>query len=81
MAKSGRELARDLRSVREVLRGNMLYNPLTGDYVRITTSPGDDSLETSSVEGRLRYAKRLHELGLIDDIVYRDVQQEIVAGL
>lgn len=60
---------------------NMLYNPLTGDYELITTAPGDEALETSSVEGRLRYAKRLHESGLIDDMVYRDLQQAIVAGL
>jgi len=81
MAKSGRQLAEDLRDVREVLRGNKLYNPLTQSYVSIATSPGDETLDTSTVEGRLQYAKRLHESGLIDDTVYREAQQAIVAGI
>lgn len=81
MAKTGRELAQDLRDVREVLRGNKLYDPITKTYVSVATSPGDEDLETSSVEGRLRYAKRLHNAGLIDDDVYQELQRSITNGV
>ena len=79
MAKSWAQIWEDLRNTREVFRGNMIYNPLGNPpgYVRIVKpSPGDEDLNVRTPEARLRYLKRLHELGLIDDTVYQEAQRE-----
>jgi hypothetical protein len=74
-------IKQDLHSAREVLRGNMLWNPLTQEYVHIQRTSSGDSPDLGSIAGRLAYAQELFRNGLIDADDYEEAKRIILSGI